>query len=279
MTTHKMPQPRNPLKGSHEDREEAKVVPDTPQTRSAAYKLAFDDQDFLCRPETRPIRLQLELMKPELMLEEAGIISTTVLFGGARIAEPGKDPWAAKNDVQRANLKKSSRYYDEARKFAQLSSRASAKTNYTEYVVCTGGGPGVMEAGSRGAVDEGAPNIALNIVLPHEQAPNEYVTPEFSFNFHYFAIRKMHFLMRAKAIAVFPGGFGTLDETFEALTLIQTGRMQRIPFLLFGEKFWRSIINWEALADAGTIAAEDLDLFKFVETGQEAVDIIENWES
>ena len=198
MASHKMPQPRNPLKGSRKDREEAKVVPDTPQTRSPAYRLAFDDQDFLCRPETRPIRLQLEMMKPEMMLEEAGIISTTVLFGGARIAEPGKDPWAAKNETQRKNLKASSKYYTEARKFAQLSSRASKKTNYTEYVVVTGGGPGVMEAGSRGAIDEGAPNIALNIVLPHEQAPNEYVTPEFSFNFHYFAIRKMHIFNESK---------------------------------------------------------------------------------
>lgn len=277
MATHKMPQPRNPLKGSRKDREEAKVVPDTPQTRSQAYKLAFDDQDFLCRPETRPIRLQLELMKPELMMEEAGIISTTVLFGGARIAEPGKDPWAAKNDVQRASLKKSSRYYDEARKFAQLSSRASAKTDYTEYVVCTGGGPGVMEAGSRGAVDEGAPNIALNIVLPHEQAPNEYVTPEFSFNFHYFAIRKMHFLMRASCVAVFPGGFGTMDEFFETLTLIQTGRMERVPVLLFGRDFWGRVINVEALAEEGTISPDDPDLFTVVDSAEEGWQVVSDF--
>ncbi|MEE9375246.1 MAG: LOG family protein [Rhizobiaceae bacterium] len=277
MTSHKMPQPRNPLKGSRKDREEAKVVPDTPQTRSPAYRLAFDDQDFLCRPETRPIRLQLEMMKPELMLEEAGIISTTVLFGGARIAEPGKDPWAAKNEVQRKSLKASSKYYTEARKFAQLSSKASEKTGYTEYVVVTGGGPGVMEAGSRGAIDVGAPNIALNIVLPHEQAPNEYVTPEFSFNFHYFAIRKMHFLMRASSVAVFPGGFGTMDEFFETLTLIQTGRMERIPVLLFGKDFWSRVINIDALAEEGTISPDDADLFTVVDTAEEGWKIVSDF--
>ncbi len=274
MPSPKKPQPRNPLKGSRKDREEAKVVPDTPQTRSPAYRLAFDDQDFLCRPETRPIRLQLEMMKPELLLEEAGIISTTVLFGGARIAEPGKDPWAAKNEVQRKNLKASSKYYSEARKFAQLASKASKKTNYTEYVVVTGGGPGVMEAGSRGTVDVGAPNIGLNIVLPHEQAPNEYVTPEFSFNFHYFAIRKMHFLMRASSVAVFPGGFGTLDEFFETLTLIQTGRMERIPVLLFGKHFWSRVINVEALAEEGTISPDDADLFTVVDTAEEGWKVV-----
>lgn len=277
MTTHKMPLPRNPLKGSHKDREQAKIVPDTPQTRSQAYKLAFDDQEFLCRPETRPIRLQLELMKPELMLEEAGIISTTVLFGGARIAEPGKDPWAAKNDIQRKNLKESSKYYEEARKFAQLSSLASKETGYTEYVVVTGGGPGVMEAGSRGTLDIGAPNIALNIVLPHEQAPNEYVTPEFSFNFHYFAVRKMHFLMRASSVAVFPGGFGTLDEFFETLTLIQTGRMERVPVLLFGESFWKRVINIEALAEEGTISPDDPDLFTIVDSAEEGWKVVSNF--
>ncbi|MEM8748764.1 MAG: LOG family protein [Pseudomonadota bacterium] len=268
------PSPRNPLKRSSKDREQAKSVPDTPQTRSPAYRLAFDDPDFLCRPETRPIRLQLELLKPEMMMEDAGIVSTTVLFGGARIAEPGKDPWAAKNDVQRENLKKSSRYYDEAREYARLASEASKASNFTEYVVVTGGGPGVMEAGSRGALDAGAPNIALNIVLPHEQAPNEYVTPEFSFNFHYFAIRKMHFLMRASSVAVFPGGFGTLDEFFETLTLIQTGRMARIPVLLFGKEFWGRVINIEALAEEGTISPDDFDLFTVVDTAAEGWGVV-----
>ena len=277
MTTHKMPQPRNPLKGSHKDREQARVVAETPQTRHPAYRLAFDDQDFLCRPETRPIRLQLELMKPELMMEESGIISTTVLFGGARIAEPGTDPWAARNETQRKSLIASSRYYEEARKYAQLASRASKKTNFSEYVVCTGGGPGVMEAGSRGALDEGAPNIALNIVLPHEQAPNEYVTPEYSFNFHYFAVRKMHFLMRASSVAVFPGGFGTLDEFFETLTLIQTGRMEKVPVLLFGKSFWDRAINIEALAEEGTISPDDPDLFTVVDSAEEGWEVVSNF--
>ena len=146
-----------------------------------------------------------------------------------------------------------------------------------ENVIVTGGSPGVMEAGNRGAVDAGGHSIGLNIVLPHEQAPNEYVTPGLCFNFHYFAIRKMHFLMRANAVCVFPGGFGTLDEMFESLTLIQTGRMKRIPFLLFGRDFWQSIVNWDALAEAGTISPEDLDLFRFVDTAEEAMKIIENW--
>ena len=274
MPTRQYSSPRNPLRGSRRDREEAKVVPDTPQTRSPAYKLAFDDAEFLCRPETRPIRLQLELLKTEMLLEEAGIVSTTVLFGGARIAEPGKDPWAAKNEIQRKNLKASSKYYEEARRYAQLSSQASKKTDFTEYVVVTGGGPGVMEAGSRGALDVGAPNIALNIVLPHEQAPNEYVTPEFSFNFHYFAIRKMHFLMRASSVAVFPGGFGTLDEFFETLTLIQTGRMERVPVLLFGKHFWERVINLEALAEEGTISPDDTDLFTVVDSAEEGWQVV-----
>jgi hypothetical protein len=274
MPTKQFTAPHNPLKGSKRDIEEAKVVPDTPQTRSPAYRLAFDDSEFLCRPETRPIRLQLELQKTEMMLEEAGIVSTTVLFGGARIAEPGKDPWAAKNEVQRESLKASSKYYTEARKYAQLASEASKKTDFTEYVVVTGGGPGVMEAGSRGALDVGAPNIALNIVLPHEQAPNEYVTPEFSFNFHYFAIRKMHFLMRASSVAVFPGGFGTLDEFFETLTLIQTGRMERVPVLLFGKNFWERVINLDALAEEGTISPDDTDLFTVVDSAEEGWGVV-----
>ena len=200
-----------------------------------------------------------------------------MLFGGARIAEPGTDPWAAKNEVQRKSLIESSKYYEEAREFAQLSSRASKKTGYTEYVVCTGGGPGVMEAGSRGAEDEGAPNIGLNIVLPHEQAPNPYVTPEFSFNFHYFAVRKMHFLMRASSVAVFPGGFGTLDEFFETLTLIQTGRMERVPVLLFGKKFWDRAINIEALAEEGTISPDDPDLFTVVDSAAEGWKVVSDF--
>ena len=261
---------RHLMRDSQEDRREAAQVPDTPQTRSPAYTLAFADEDFLCRDELRPVRLQLELLKPELLLDEQGVESTVVMFGGARIPAPEH-----KDTARTQTLADLSKYYDEARTFARLMTE---KGTAGENVIVTGGGPGVMEAGNRGAVDAGGKSIGLNIVLPHEQAPNEYVTPELCFNFHYFAIRKMHFLMRARAITVFPGGFGTLDETFEALTLIQTGRMRKVPFLLFGRAFWESIINWDALSEAGTISAEDLDLFKFVETAEEAIEALENWE-
>ncbi|WP_040819354.1 LOG family protein [Litoreibacter arenae] len=260
---------RHPMRHSRQDMEEVKQIPDTPQTRSPAYQLAFTDNDFMCREELRPVRLQLELLKPQLMMDEAGIVSTVVLFGGARIPEPAK-----KDTARTETLAELSKYYDEARKFAYLMTKRS---DGNHNVICTGGGPGVMEAGSRGALEAGGRSIGLNIVLPHEQAPNEYVTPELCFNFHYFAIRKMHFLMRACAITVFPGGFGTLDETFEALTLIQTGRMNRVPFVLFGEAFWRKIINWEALEEAGTIGADDLELFHFVETAEEAIAIIDDY--
>ena len=236
--------------------------------------MAFADKDFLCRDELRPVRLQLELLKPEMLLDEKGIESTIVLFGGARIPEPAK-----KDTARTQTLADLSRFYDETREFARLMTLKSMESNGRQNVVVTGGGPGVMEAGNRGAIDAGGASIGLNIVLPFEQAPNEYVTPELCFNFHYFAIRKMHFLMRARAICVFPGGFGTLDELFESLTLIQTGRMNRVPFLLFGKEFWQKIVNWEALADAGTISAEDLDLFRFVETADEAMHLIENWET
>lgn len=255
------------------DRTTAKHVPDTAQTRAPAYRLAFADDDFLCRDELRPVRLQLELMKPELLLNEYGIQSTIVLFGGARIPDPEH-----KDRARTKTLADLSAYYDEAREFARLMTVKSLETDCCENVIVTGGGPGVMEAGNRGAADAGGKSIGLNIVLPHEQAPNQYVTPALSFNFHYFAIRKMHFLMRAKAMCIFPGGFGTMDEMFEALTLIQTGRMERIPFLLFGRAFWEKVINWDALADAGTISVEDLDLFRFVDTAQEAMALIENWE-
>ncbi|MEP5152435.1 TIGR00730 family Rossman fold protein [Planktotalea sp.] len=264
---------KKPFRDADLDRNAIEQVPDTPQTRAPAYRLAFTDDEFLCRDELRPVRLQLELQKPELVMDERGIESTIVLFGGARIPEPEK-----KDAARTKTLADLSEYYTQAREFARLMTIKSMESYGREDVIVTGGGPGVMEAGNRGAMDAGGASIGLNIVLPHEQAPNEYVTPELCFNFHYFAIRKMHFLMRAKALCVFPGGFGTLDETFEALTLIQTGRMQRVPVLLFGRKFWESIINWEALSDAGTISAEDLDLFRFVETAEEAIDAIENWD-
>ncbi|WP_299296171.1 TIGR00730 family Rossman fold protein [uncultured Tateyamaria sp.] len=263
---------RSPFRDAHTDRKAAEGVPDTPQTRSPAYALAFADDEFLCRDELRPVRLQLELLKPEMLMNEAGIKSTIVLFGGARIPDPEH-----KETARTKTLADLSHYYDEARTFARLMTEKSIASGGTENVVVTGGGPGVMEAGNRGAVDAGGASIGLNIVLPFEQAPNAYVTPDLSFNFHYFAIRKMHFLMRARAISVFPGGFGTLDELFEALTLIQTGRMERVPFLLFGRAFWESIINWDALSDAGTISADDLDLFRFVDTAEEAIEIIDTW--
>jgi len=257
---------------ARKDMERFRETPDTPQTRSDTYRLAFADPDFLCRDELRPVRLQLELLKPEMALAEKGINSTVVLFGGARIPDPEH-----KEKARTAALADLSKYYDEARKFAQLCTKASMAGAEREFVVCTGGGPGVMEAGNRGAADVGGESISLNIVLPHEQSPNPYATPELCFNFHYFAIRKMHFLMRAKAIAVFPGGFGTMDELFESLTLIQTKRMEPMPILLFGRDFWHKIINWEALADAGTIGADDIKLVNFVETADEAWEILKNW--
>ncbi|WP_370073959.1 MULTISPECIES: LOG family protein [Salipiger] len=255
------------------DRKTAEDIPDTPQTRAPSYRLAFADEEFLCREELRPVRLQLELLKPQLLMDEHQIDSTVVLFGGARIPSP-----AEKAGARTQTLADLSHFYEEARLFAHKMTEKSVAAGNREFVVTTGGGPGVMEAGNLGAQEAGGVSIGLNIVLPHEQAPNEYVTPDLCFNFHYFAIRKMHFLMRARAICVFPGGFGTLDEMFEALTLIQTGRMERVPFLLFGRAFWEKIINWEALEDAGTISPEDLDLFRFVESADEAAAIIEEWD-
>ena len=257
---------------AHDDIEATRELPDTPQTRSPAYRLAFADPDFLCRDELRPVRLQLELLKPELLMTEYGVDSTVVLFCGARIPAPDKTDTARTKTL--ADL---SRFYDEARTFARIVTERSLKEGKGKNIIVTGGGPGVMEAGNRGAADAGGVSIGLNIVLPHEQAPNGYVTPDLSFNFHYFGIRKMHFLMRASAIVVFPGGFGTLDEMFESLTLIQTGRMHRVPFLLFGRAFWEKIINWDALADAGTISEDDLDLFRFVETAEEALTAMDDW--
>ncbi|PWE30053.1 TIGR00730 family Rossman fold protein [Maritimibacter sp. 55A14] len=258
---------------AHHDVEHTQEVPDTPQTRAPAYRLAFADPDFLCRDELRPVRLQLELLKPEMVMAERGIESTIVLFGGSRIPPP-----AERDTARTETLAELSRFYEEAREFARLMTLKSMESYGRENVIVTGGGPGVMEAGNRGAMEAGGASIGLNIVLPHEQAPNEYVTPDLCFNFHYFGIRKMHFLLRANAVAVFPGGFGTLDETFETLTLIQTERMKRVPILLFGEEFWRRIINWEALAEAGTISPEDLELFRFVDTAAEAMEAIETWD-
>ena len=261
----------HPFRDSGQDVAATHRIPDTPQTRAPAYRLAFADPDFLTREELRPVRLQLELLKPQMILDERGIRSTVVLFGGARIPDPDKAVGA------KPGLAALAPFYDEARRFARAMTERSLLTYGHEWVICTGGGPGVMEAGNRGADEAGGQSIGLNIVLPHEQAPNIYVTPDLSFNFHYFAIRKMHFLMRARAICVFPGGFGTLDEMFEALTLIQTKRMKPVPFLLFGRAFWDRVINWQALAEAGTINAEDLNLFRFVETAEEALAAMDDW--
>ncbi len=262
----------HPFRDSVQDVAATHRLPNTPQTRAPAYRLAFNDPDFLTREELRPVRLQLELLKPQMILDELGIRSTVVLFGGARIPDP-----AHKATAKTLKLAELSRYYEEARRFARAITERSLLSYGREDVICTGGGPGVMEAGNRGADDAGGQSIGLNIVLPHEQAPNQYVTPDLSFNFHYFAIRKMHFLMRAKAVCIFPGGFGTLDEMFESLTLIQTGRMKPIPFLLFGRAFWEQLINWDMLAESGVINASDLKLFQFVETAEEAVAAIDNW--
>jgi hypothetical protein len=266
-------EPRShPFRDSVEDIAATKRIPDTPQTRAPAYRLAFADRDFLTREELRPVRLQLELLKPQLIMDERGIESTVVMFGGARIPAPEH-----REHARTQTLADLSHYYDEARRFARIMTERSLETYGRENVIVTGGGPGVMEAGNRGADEAGGQSIGLNIVLPHEQAPNAYVTPDLSFNFHYFAIRKMHFLMRARAIVVFPGGFGTLDELFESLTLIQTKRMKPIPFLLFGRDWWERVVNWGHLAEAGVISPEDLTLFAMVETAEEAVAVIDGW--
>lgn len=263
-----------PLRTSEEDVSATQHTAPSAQSQSAAFRLAFADSEFLTSEDTRGIRFQLEYLKPEFRLRERGINSTVVLFGGARIPEPGKPAWAARNEVQRRNLEEASRYYTEARRFAQYASLTSKALDFKEYVVVTGGGPGVMEAGNRGASEVGAPSIGFNIVLPHEQAPNPYVTPELCFNFHYFATRKIHFLLRARAVAIFPGGFGTLDEFFETLTLMQTGRLERVPLLLFGMSFWSKVINLEALAEAGTIGPDDTKLFTVVDTAEEGWNVV-----
>ena len=263
------------------DAQSAKHVPSSPQTESEAYKLAFQDTDFLLRPDLRPVRFQLELLKPELLLDEAKIRSMIVFYGSARIPAPDMADAlvaAATNDEQRAvaeRLKAKSHYYNVAYELARLASRTPPDADgWRDFVVCSGGGPAIMEAANRGAVDEGRETIGLNIVLPHEQLPNRFVTPELSFQFHYFALRKMHFLLRARAVAVFPGGFGTFDEMFELLTLIQTGKVRPLPILLFGREFWDKVVNFQALVDEGVISANDLDIFHWCEDAGEAWDYV-----
>ena len=279
---------KSPFASAHEEATANRLSGDKPQCKSASYKMAFQDPEFLLRDELRPVRLQLEVLKPELILQEQHIESTVVVFGSARLPDPetaesnlvsaqaeyannNDDPLLAKKvEVARKALE-NSRYYDEARKLGHL---ISINTGKDKLMVVTGGGPGIMEAANRGAHEAGIPSIGMNITLPHEQAPNEYITPDLNFQFHYFAIRKMHLLMRAKSLVAFPGGFGTLDELFETLTLIQTGKVQPIPVLLFGRAFWERIVNFEALVEEGTISAEDLDLFVYVETAEEAWEVI-----
>lgn len=269
---------------ARQEAQDASRALETPQTQSAAYRLAFQDTEFLLREDLRPVRFQLELLKPELLLDEAKIISTFVFYGSARIPRPedAEDFVAAALDPAdrkvAERLAAKAKYYGEARKLARMAaSFPVTEEGCRNFVVCSGGGPSIMEAAARGAADHGAASIGLNIVLPHEQTPNAYVTPELSFQFHYFALRKMHFLLRARALAVFPGGFGTFDELFELLTLIQTGKMDPIPVLLFGREFWNRVVNFDALAEEGTISPQDLDIFTWVETAEEAWAVVESF--
>jgi uncharacterized protein (TIGR00730 family) len=262
----------------------------TPQSSSPSYRLAYDDQDFLMRDELRPIRLQLELLKPELTQLEHNIQSTVVIFGSARIPDKVTAEKTLRDlqsrlidDLDNVSLKQQvalarrifekSHYYDEARKLGQIITQEAKKLAHN-LVVVTGGGGGIMEAANRGADDVGGKSIGLNIVLPSEQKPNPYITPDLCFQFHYFAIRKMHFLMRAIALVAFPGGFGTLDELFETLTLIQTKKVRKIPVILFGKRYWNNIINFDALVEEGVISRCDLELVDYAETAEQAWKLI-----
>jgi len=259
--------------------------------KSPSYRVAYQDLEFLADPKLRPTRMELELLKPELAFERAKINSTVVVFGSTRIVDEPEarrlleeaeaalradpDNPKLKRAVSRAQrLLAKSRYYDLARQFAYLVSQSCKQDGQCDYVICTGGGPGIMEAANRGAYEAGAKSIGLNIRLPLEQIPNPYITPELCFQFRYFALRKFHFLLRAKALVVFPGGFGTLDELTDALTLRQTGRMQPIPIIIFGREYWERVIDFQFLADEGVIDDEDLNLFEFAETAEEAWDKI-----
>ena len=249
-----------------------------------AYRLAFADPEFLLRPEARGIRFQLEMLKPDLAQQELGINNTVVVYGSARVREPSiaqeqLSVAEASGDAQviaRARaLLRNSAYYDHSRQFARIVARHSAScASENRLYICTGGGPGIMEAANRGAHDEGALNVGLNIALPHEQSANAYITPELSFKFHYFALRKMHFMMRAKALVVFPGGFGTLDELFEVITLVQCKKAKPVPIVLFGSEYWKRLLNLDVLVEEGTISPEDLKLFTYVDDPQTAWDRI-----
>ena len=255
-----------------------------------AYKKAYGDIDFMSTPELRPLRLQLELLKPEVYLKKYGIKSTIVIFGSARLCSkedglanikewekkvkknPKNKEFRDKLEAARA-IGKNYKYYDIARDFSRLASEKSCLGG-NKSIIVTGGGPGIMEGANRGAHDAGAKSIGLNITLPMEQGPNPYVSPELCFRFHYFAVRKMHFVMRSKALVVFPGGFGTMDELFEVMTLIQTGKKSMLPIILIGRKYWEDVFNVKNMAKWGVISASDIDLFKYAESGREAWDII-----
>ncbi|HEY1720753.1 MAG TPA: LOG family protein [Magnetospirillaceae bacterium] len=287
------PEDQSPFPSAREDKERA-APKENAQSLSPTYKLAFADPDFLVREDLRPVRLQLELLKPDLLLREQGVRSTIAVFGSARIldhetaqkaldeveaaahANP-RDAALSKQLGRARRMLANARYYEEARRLAELVSSTCVGPEVCDFVVLTGGGPGIMEAANRGASEAGAKSIGLNIVLPHEQAPNPYITPELCFRFHYFAIRKMHFLQRAKALIFFPGGFGTMDEMFEAATLMQTGKIERIPFILFGREFWNQAINLPLLVEDGLVSESDPDLFQYVETADEAWAIIADY--
>ena len=276
--------PKRIFPSSKVEAETARHIPPVPQTESDAYKLAFQDTEFLLRPDLRPVRFQLELLKPELLLDEAKIASTFVFYGSARIPAPSMADAlvAGASDEQQEKvaerLKDKAHYYDVARELARLASCCDCDIDgQMHFVVCSGGGPSIMEAANRGAQDAGRPSVGLNIVLPHEQLPNPFVTPDLSFQFHYFALRKMHFLLRARAVAVFPGGFGTFDELFELLTLIQTGKVRPLPVLLFGREFWNRVVDFDALVEEGVIAPHDLDIIHWCEEAGEAWDFVERF--
>ncbi|MBK9346711.1 MAG: TIGR00730 family Rossman fold protein [Burkholderiales bacterium] len=254
------------------------------QLEANANRLAFGDPEFLLRRETRGIRFQLEMLKPDLEQQKLGIENTIVVFGSARFPAPedaqrtmaaalASGDAAAIRDAER-HLR-NAHFYDQARQFGALVARYSATLPEADRLfICTGGGPGIMEAANRGAFDVGAPTLGLNIALPHEQDPNRYVTPELSFRFHYFAARKMHFMMRAKALVAFPGGFGTLDELFEVMTLVQTKKAHPVPIILFGANYWKRLINFDVLVEEGAISPEDLNLFQITDDPQAAWDAI-----
>jgi uncharacterized protein (TIGR00730 family) len=295
------PKAAHPFPSARQDHLHSRLDPETPQTLSPAYKLSYEDPEFLMRDDLRGTRLQLEFLKPDLLMRDRGIAATVVVFGSARVpapedaakrlteakrhvAEHPDDPELAARLRTVQSLVDKSRYYDEARRLARFICAAEDEKATDDscilqhdagsVVVVTGGGPGVMEAANRGAHDIGSESIGLNIVLPFEQAPNQYITPHLCFNFHYFAIRKMHFLLRAIALVVFPGGYGTLDELFEVLTLIQTHKIKPMPVLLFSREYWEKIVNFRGMVEEGVIAPADIEIFRYVENADEAWEIL-----